>query len=132
MNRRFIRDDSAVFHNGIAIPANTATLSSAVELGAGGQAGAIAVVFQAKTTIIIATSKIVTAYISSSTASGGTYVTDATFAKTASGTLTYNAGDVICELIIPRTSSDFVKASIGTDDTGATGTIDVFASFVAR
>jgi len=130
--KRYIKDDSAIFGDGITIPANTATLSSAIEIGAGGIAGAVSVVFQAKTACALADTKKITVYIASSATSGGTYITDATFVYTASGAKTFAIGEVIAELVIPRTANQFIKASIATDDATATGTVDIFASYNAR
>lgn len=134
MYKHKLQFDSNLHEAGMTIPANT-NADAAAGVRMGGQEGRLAITIVAKTQITVADTKIITVTVKDSLTETGSYVAvEPTLAavKTASGETVYEAGDEIMSVIVPRGARKWVKPNIATDDAAVTGTMDVFAEYLAN
>jgi len=121
-----LMDASATFYKDETITAATKT-SSCIRSGAGGQLGAMKIVFRVNDAVSLATTKVITFNVQDATDSAGSGAeTIGTYTLTASGTTTRANGVKMWEFVLPRTVREFTRVQVISDDSGIVGSMDVF------
>ena len=123
---RTLRDATAIYHDDIAIPANTSANGSSVKTFVNGSMGGIAIRTEVTTAGAIASTKVLTLTYQDS-ADNSSWATIGTVTKTA-GALALNS--LIDEFILPRDVREYTRVQIATDDATASGKVDIFANMV--
>jgi|LGVF01.2.fsa_nt_gb hypothetical protein len=118
-------------YDGVTVPANTSTDSTAKQVG--GAQGALELVFIAKTDIVITDTKVVSLKLQGATTIDGSY-TDLVnlYSVTASGETTVTAGTELARYIVKPSDPMFQKAVITTDDTLVVGAVDGYIRQIHR
>lgn len=115
------------------VPANTTVAGNAGPIKALSPMGGIEIVMVAKTDVVLATGKSLSLVPQDCDTQTGAYTDMAvTWKKTHAAAKTYKAGETIARLTLPSDTRAFVKARIVTDDAAATGSVDVFSTYLPR
>lgn len=132
MFNNILKVHDQMFGVGVTMPANTTvTLATALKLGGSGQS-ALACTITAESAVALGANKAITLQFQESD-------DNVTFADRI-GLITYSytaaknwvKGDVVARVLIPGGAKKWLKVKLGTNDATVTGTVDVFAEYLAR
>jgi hypothetical protein len=129
--------ENQMFKAGMTIPANAKT-DAPTAVRVGGIPNRLAVTVVTKTETKITAAKKITITLTECDTEAGSFAAPTAnpsmvvtmSATTPPAQTIYAIGDRIASLVLPENIGKWVKASITTDDTGATGTIDVFLEYL--
>lgn len=133
MYKSILRANGEYLAKGQAVPVNTTTAGNAGPIRAHNTMGGLELQIVGATAGGISAGKTLTVKVQDCDTQGGTYADiPQRFIMTYGTAKTFKVGELLGVLPLPTTCRQFVKASITTDDTAPTGTLDIFAGHNPR
>ena len=120
-----------IFEEGVPLP-KTTPYTCATALNVGNKLGMLACTVTAKTAVTIAAGSTVTLTFHHGDSESGTYANHSTHTVTLAGALNVSPGGVVARVVLPPDTKRWLKALVSCSATGATGSINVFAEYLAR
>ncbi|UZP67379.1 hypothetical protein N1030_17555 [Desulfovibrio mangrovi] len=115
------------------LPANTTAAGNGGSRKAGSMLGAAEVVMVAATPVAIAENATLTLSLQESADDAVFADVPVLFRKAAVGkAMSFAAGEVMARLPMPSDTAKYVKASMGTDDAAASGTVNIIFEYLPR
>lgn len=115
------------------LPTNTSAVGNGGGQSAGGLLGSTEMVMVAASTVTLTVGKSITLSLQDSDDNETFATVPMTSTCTATSTAySWNAGDVILRLPVPSSAREYVRVNMATDDTSASGTVDVVFDYLPR
>ena len=131
MYNHILKERGQIFEEGVSLPL-AAAHACANGLNVGNKLGMLACTITAGAAVNIAAGAAVTISFRHADTADGPYADCGTHAVTLADALEAAPGGLVARVVLPPDTKPWIKAKVSCDDTGASGSVDVFVEYLAR